>query len=42
LLPVQNPHVCIWVVGCRRYGSETSKIIHYCSAECRTRHEFDL
>jgi hypothetical protein len=20
LLPVQNPHVCIWAAGCRRYG----------------------
>jgi hypothetical protein len=33
LLPIQNPHVCIWAEGCRRYGSEISKIIHYCSAE---------
>ena len=42
LLPVQNPHVCIWAAGCRRYGPETPGIIHYCSAECRIRHEFDL
>jgi hypothetical protein len=42
LLPVQNPHICIWEVGCRRYGSDTKGIIHYYSAECRIRHEFDL
>jgi hypothetical protein len=42
LLPVQNPHICIWAAGCRCYGSDTKKIIHYCSAECRIRHEFDL
>jgi hypothetical protein len=42
LLPVQNPHICIWVAGCRRYGPDTKEIIHYCSAECRIRHEFDL
>jgi hypothetical protein len=29
-------------VGCRRYGPDTKEIIHYCSAECRIRHEFDL
>jgi hypothetical protein len=39
LLPVQNPHICIWAAGCRRYGPETKEIIHYCSAECRIRHE---
>jgi hypothetical protein len=22
-LSVQNPHTCIWVVGCRRYGPDT-------------------
>jgi hypothetical protein len=42
LLPVQNPHICIWEVGCRHYGPDTIEIIHYCSAECRIRHEFDL
>jgi hypothetical protein len=42
LLPVQNPHICIWEAGCWRYGSDTKEIIHYCSAECRIRHEFDL
>jgi hypothetical protein len=42
LLSVQNPHICIWEVGCRRYGLDTKEIIHYCSAECRIRHEFDL
>jgi hypothetical protein len=42
LLPVQNPHICIWTAGCRRYGPDTKGFIHYCSAECRIRHEFDL
>jgi hypothetical protein len=42
LLPVQNPHICIWEVGCRHYGPDTNDIIHYCSVECRIRHEFDL
>jgi hypothetical protein len=42
LLPVQNPHICIWEAGCRRYGPDTKEIIHYCSTECRIRHEFDL
>jgi hypothetical protein len=42
LLPVQNPHICIWAAGCRRYGPDTKEIIHYCSAVCRIRHEFDL
>jgi hypothetical protein len=42
LLPVQNPHICIWEVGCRHYGPNTKEIIHYCSTECRIRHEFDL
>jgi hypothetical protein len=42
LLPVQNPHICIWEAGCRRYGPDTKEIIQYCSAECRIRHEFDL
>jgi hypothetical protein len=42
LLPVQNPHICIWAAGCRRYGPDTKEIIHYCSAECSIRHEFDL
>jgi hypothetical protein len=42
LLPVWNPHICIWEAGCRRYGPDTKEIIHYCSAECRIRHEFDL
>jgi hypothetical protein len=42
LLPVQNPHICIWEVRCRSYGSDTKEIIHYCSTECRIRHEFDL
>jgi hypothetical protein len=41
LLPIQNPHICIWEAGCRRYGPDTREIIHYCSAECRIRHEFD-
>jgi hypothetical protein len=34
LLPVQNPHICIWAAGCRRYGPDTKEIIHYCSAKC--------
>jgi hypothetical protein len=42
LLPVQNPHICIWEAGCRRYGPDTKEIIHYCSIECRIHHEFDL
>jgi hypothetical protein len=42
LLPVQNPHICIWAVGCRHYGPDTKESIHYCSAECHIRHEFDL
>jgi hypothetical protein len=42
LLPVQNPHICIWEAGCRRYGPDTKEIIHYCSAECHIRHVFDL
>jgi hypothetical protein len=42
LLPVQNPHICIWEARCRRYGPDTKEIIHYYSAECRIRHEFDL
>jgi hypothetical protein len=42
LLPVQNPPICIWEAGCRRYGPDTKEIIHYCIAECRIRHEFDL
>jgi hypothetical protein len=32
LLPVQNPHICIWEAGCRRYRTDTKEIIHYCSA----------
>jgi hypothetical protein len=42
LLPVQNPHICIWEAGCRHYEPDTKEIIHYCSAECRIHHEFDL
>jgi hypothetical protein len=42
LLPVQNPHIRIWEAGCKRYGPDTKEIIHYCCAECRIRHEFDL
>jgi hypothetical protein len=42
LLPIQNPHICIWEAGCRLYGPDTKEIIHYCSAEFRIRHEFDL
>jgi hypothetical protein len=30
LLPVQNPHICIWEAGCRRYGLDTKDNIHYC------------
>jgi hypothetical protein len=41
LLPIQNPHICIWEAGCRRYGPDTKEIIHYCSAECCICHEFD-
>jgi hypothetical protein len=29
LLPVQNPHICIWEAGCRCYGPDTKEIIHY-------------
>jgi hypothetical protein len=42
LLLVQNPHICIWEAGCRRYGPDTKEVIHYCSTECRIRYEFDL
>jgi hypothetical protein len=42
LLPVQNSHICIWEARCRCYGPDTKEIIHYCSAECCIRHEFDL
>jgi hypothetical protein len=42
LLPIKNPHICIWEAGFRRYGPDTKEIIHYCSAECRIRHECDL
>jgi hypothetical protein len=42
LLPIQNPHICIWEARCRRYGTDTKEIIHYRSAECHIRHEFDL
>jgi hypothetical protein len=28
LMPVQNPHICIWKAGCRHYGSDTKEIIH--------------
>jgi hypothetical protein len=42
LLPIQNPHICIWEVGCRRYGPDTKDIIHYSSAKCHIYHEFDL
>jgi hypothetical protein len=42
LLPIQNPHICIWAEGCRRYGHDTKEINHYCSAKCHIRHEFDL
>jgi hypothetical protein len=42
LLPIQDLHFCIWEAGCRRYGPDTKEIIHYCSAVCHIRHEFDL
>jgi hypothetical protein len=42
LLRVQNPHICIWEVGFRRYRSDTKDIILYCSVECRIHHEFDI
>jgi hypothetical protein len=42
LQPVQNTHICIWEAGCRCYKPDTKEIIHYCSAECHIRHEFDL
>jgi hypothetical protein len=42
LLLVQNPNICIWAAGCRRYGPDNKEIIHYYSTECRIRHEFDL
>jgi hypothetical protein len=42
LLPIQNPHTCIWKAGCRRYGPDTKEIIHYYSTECRIHHDFDL
>jgi hypothetical protein len=42
LLHVQNHHICIWAVRCRRYGPDTKETIHYCSAECHICHEFDL
>jgi hypothetical protein len=34
--------ICIWEAGCRLYVPDTKEIIHYCRAECRIRHEFDL
>jgi hypothetical protein len=42
LLPIQNPHICIWEARCRRYRPDTKEIIHYCSTECRIRYEFNL
>jgi hypothetical protein len=42
LMPVRNPHICILEAGCRRYEPDTKEIIHYCSAECHIRHEFDI
>jgi hypothetical protein len=42
LLPIKNPHICIWAVGCRCYRPDTKEIIYYCSIECRIRREFDL
>jgi hypothetical protein len=42
LLPVLNPHICIWAAGCSHYMLDTKEIIHCCSAECRIHHEFDL
>jgi hypothetical protein len=42
LLPIQNPHICIWAAGCRLYGPDIKKIIHYCNTECRISYEFDL
>jgi hypothetical protein len=42
LLPVQNPYICIWAARYRRYRQDTKEITHYCSAECRISHEFDL
>jgi hypothetical protein len=42
LLHIQNPHICIWAVGCRRYGPDTKEVVHYCSAECHICHEFEL
>jgi hypothetical protein len=42
ILLLQNPHICIWAVGYRHYGPDTKEIIHYCSAESRIRHDFDL
>jgi hypothetical protein len=41
-LPIQNPYICIWEAGCRRYGPDTKEIVHYCNAEYRIHHEFDL
>jgi hypothetical protein len=35
LLPVKNPHICIWEAGCRRYGPDTKEIIHYFSTKYR-------
>jgi hypothetical protein len=29
LLPIQNPHICIWEAGCRRYRPDTKEIINY-------------
>jgi hypothetical protein len=42
LMPIQNPHICNWEAVCRCYEPDTREIIHYCSAECRIHHEFDL
>jgi hypothetical protein len=42
LQAIQNPHIYIWEAGCRRCERDTKEMIHYCSAECGIRHEFDL
>jgi hypothetical protein len=40
--PSRIPTFAFGVVGCTRYGLDTKEIIHYCSAECRIDHEFNL
>jgi hypothetical protein len=42
LLPVQNPHICIWAANVGAMGRIPKRASTICSAECHVRHEFDL